>query len=129
MRRTIIHAIHRTPAPEAVYTRAQSADDLLGTRFTPEEIVFSVGLHREYMPYAEVVWAYQRIEESRVTMGCCSGVIEDNRVVLVAADGRSVSVPFDRNGYAEHALKLITDAAPHIAVGYTDQNRAKFAAS
>ncbi|MDO4357505.1 MAG: hypothetical protein Q4E13_13470 [Clostridia bacterium] len=128
MRRKIIHAVDRSPAPEAVYARAAAADDMLGTRFSPEEIVFPVGLHREYLPYAAVRWAYLRVEESRVTLGCCNGVIEDNRLMLVTADGCAVAVPFDRASYAEHALELVRRAAPHIAIGFTEDNRRKYAA-
>lgn len=127
MRRKLIHATLRTPAPEAVYDRAATADDLLGTRFTSEEIVFPVGLHREYLPYAEIRWAYLRVEDSRVTLGCCNGVIQENRLMLVTDGGQTVSVPFDRSGYAEHALERIAKAAPQAAIGFSEANRAKFA--
>ncbi len=128
MRRRIIHAVHRSEAPEAVYARAATADDLLGVRFSPDEIVFPVGLHREYLPYADVRWAYLRVEESHVTLGCCSGAIEDHRLMLITADGHAVAIPFDRAGYAEHALERVRQAAPRAAIGFTEDNRRKFAA-
>ena len=127
MRRKILHAITRTPAPEAVYARAQSADDLLGVRFTPEEIVFPVRLHREYLPYADVVWAYLYVKESEMSTGeFDGGCIVENRLVLYAADGRSASVKFDRTSYGQHALDLVARAAPHLAIGFTAENRAKY---
>lgn len=126
MIRKIQHAVTRADAPGDVYDRFRTADDMLGTRFSPREIVFPVGLHFEYVPYAEIEWAYIRTEEHRVTMGCCAGTIDENRIMLVDRSGNTTAVPFDRLGYAEHALKLIGAAAPHIAIGFTAENRARF---
>ncbi len=127
MRRKILHAITRIPAPEAVYARARTADDLLGVRFTPEEIVFPVRLHREYLPYADVVWAYLSVRETEMRTGeFDGGCIVENRLVLYATDGRSASIRFDRTAHGQHALDRVAEAAPHIAIGFTDANRAKF---
>lgn len=126
MIRKIHHAVTRTDAPKAVYDRFRTADDMLGTRFSPHEIVFPVGLHFEYLPYDEVKWAYIHTEEHRVTMGCCAGTITENRIMLIGHSGSITAVPFDRLGYAEHALKLIGQAAPNIAIGFNAENRARF---
>lgn len=127
MRRRILHAIHRTEAPEAVYERVRASDDLLGVRFTPEEIIFPVRLHREYMPYADVVWAYLYVKETEMATGeFDGGCIVENRLVLYAADGSNVSVRFDRTSYGQHALELVSRAAPHIAIGFTPENRKRF---
>lgn len=127
MRRKIIHAITKAPAPEAVYARTAAADDLLGVRFSPLEICWSRFLKREYMPYEDVVWTYLSIVETQMQTGEFDGAcLADVRLVLFTADGRYASVKFDRQSYGEYALQLVQKAAPHIAIGCTPENREKF---
>ena len=127
MRRKILHATARTPAPEAVYRRARTADDLLGVRFTAEEIVFPVRLHREYLPYAEIVWAYLYVRETSVNTGEFDGsCVVDCRLVMYTEDGTCAAIRFDRTAYGQHALERIAAAAPRMAVGFTPENRARF---
>lgn len=126
MIRKILHAVRRESAPQIVYDRYQTADDILGTKFTPWEIIFPKGLKLLYLPYSEVQWAYIRTQAHRVTLGCCAGDIEEHWVVLVGRDGNVTSVPFDRLSHAQAAIKLIQNAAAHIAIGYTEDNKACF---
>lgn len=126
MIRKIQHALDHTPAPEAVYDRFRAADDILGTRFSTQEIIYPERLHFNYVPYSELQWAYIRTEAHRVTLGCCAGDIEEHHVMLMDRFGSIVQVPFDRLSHAEAALQLIGKAAPHITIGYTDENRARF---
>lgn len=128
MRRKILHATARTPAPDVVYRRAKTADDLLGVRFTEEEIVFPVRLHREYLPYAEIVWAYLYVRETSVNTGEFDGsCVVDNRLVMYTAGGACAAIRFDRTSYGQHALDRVSAAAPHMAVGFTPENRDRFA--
>ena len=129
MIRKIEHALDHTPAPEAVYDRFRAADDILGTRFSTQEIIYPERLHFNYVPYSELQWAYIRTEAHRVTLGCCAGDLEEHWVVLVSRDGSVTSVPFDRMSHAEAAIGLIRKAAPHIAIGYTEENKARFGAA
>lgn len=126
MIRKILHAVRMENAPQIVYERYRTADDVLGTKFTPWEIIFPKGLQLRYLPYNEVQWAYIRTEAHRVTLGCCAGDIEEHWVVLRTRDGSTVSVPFDRLSHAEAAIRLIAEAAPHIAIGFTAEHRTKF---
>lgn len=126
MIRKILHAVRHENAPQIVYERFRTADDVLGTKFTPWEIIFPQGLKRLYLPYSEVQWAYIRTQAHRVTLGCCAGDLEEHWVVLMCRDGSTVSVPFDRLSHAEAAIQLISDAAAHIAIGFTDENKARF---
>lgn len=126
MIRKIQHAATKQPAPQSVYDRFSAADDVLGTRVSSGEIVFPVKLHLEYVPFGEVQWMYIRTEAHRVTLGCCAGDIEEHRLMLVGRNGLVAAVPFDRLSYAEAAIGLIRKAAPHIAIGFTAENRARF---
>lgn len=127
MRRKIIHAITKAPADEAVYARVAAADDLLGVRFSPQEISWPRLFKREYLPYAEVVWAYLSIRETQMQTGEFDGAcLTDTRLVLFTANGQYAAVKFDRQSYGEHALELVRKAAPRIAIGCTPENREKF---
>lgn len=126
MIRKILHAVRREQAPQMVYERFPVADDVLGTKFTPWEIIYPQGLKFHYLPYSEVCWAYIRTVAQRVSLGCCAGDLEQHWVVLAGRDGNRTQVPFDRLSHAEAAIRLISEAAPHIAIGFTDEHRARF---
>lgn len=127
MRRKIIHAITKTPADEAVYARAAAADDVLGVRVSSHEIVWPRFLKREYMPFADIVWAYLSIQETEMQTGeFDGGCLVDVRLVLFNAQGQFAALKFDRPAYGEAAIHLIQAAAPHIAIGFTPENRQKF---
>ena len=129
MIRKIQHAVHGENAPQIVYERFHTADDVLNTRFTAWEIIFPQGFRFLYLPYCEVQWAYIRTQAHRVTLGCCAGDLEEHWIMLVGRDGSVTSVPFDRMSHAEAAIGLIRKAAPHIAIGYTEENKARFGAA
>lgn len=126
MIRKILHAVRRENAPQIVYDRYMTADDVLGTKVSPWEIIFPQGLKLLYLPFSEIQWAYIRTQAHRVTLGCCAGDLEEHWIVLVGRDGNATSVPFDRLSHAEAAMNLIREAAPHIVIGYTAENRARF---
>jgi len=128
MRRKIIHAITKAPAEEAVYARTAAADDVLGVRISTHEIVWPRFLKREYMPFADIVWAYLSIQETEMQTGeFDGGSLTDVRLVLFDSQGRYAAIKFDRPAYGEAALALIGKNAPQIAIGATPENRAKFA--
>lgn len=126
MIRKILHAVRGENAPQIVYERFRTADDVLGTRFTPWEVIYPQGLKFLYLPYSEVQWAYIRTQAHRVTLGCCAGDIEEHWVMLSGRDGNITAVPFERLSHAEAAVQLIRQAAPHIAIGYTEENKSRF---
>ena len=127
MRRKIIHAINHTPADEAVYARAAAADDVMGVRISTHEIVWPRFLKREYLPFSDAAWAYLSITETEMQTGeFDGGCLTDVRLVLFDAQGRYAAIKFDRQTYGEAALELIRKAAPHIAIGFTPENREKF---
>ena len=127
MRRKIIHSMTKAPAPEAACARIATADDLLGVRFSPQEISWPRLFKREYLPYAEVVWAYLSIRETQMHTGEFDGAcLTETRLILFNAQGQHAAIKFDRPSYGEHALKLIQQAAPHIAIGSTPENQKKF---
>ena len=127
MRRKIIHAITKAAAEEAVYGRAAAADDVMGVRISSSEIVWPRFLKREYLPFADVVWAYLSIIETEMQTGeFDGGSLIDVRLVLFDAQGRYAAIKFDRQSYGEAALELVRKAAPHIAIGVTPENRGKF---
>lgn len=128
MIRSLTHAVTKMPADEAVKARVSAADDLLSARLSDAEIAFPVRLHMEFLPYNDIVWAYRRLEESHVSLGCCGGVLEDHRLMLITKEGKTVTVNFDRERFITRALELIHERAPHIAIGWTEENRARFAA-
>jgi hypothetical protein len=128
MRRKIVHAITSAAAQEDVYARAAAADDVLGVRITPLEIVWPRFFKRLYLPYAEIVWAYLSIQETEMQTGeFDGGSLVDVRLVLFDAAGRWAAIRFDRPSYGEAALRLMQQSAPDIAYGATPENRAKFA--
>lgn len=127
MRRKIIHAITRTAAAEAVYARAATADDIMGVRISAQEIVWPRLLKREYLPLKELVWAYLSLKETEMQTGeFDGGCLIDVRLVLFDAQGRYAAIRFDRPSYGEAALRLLEQAAPHVAIGINDANMAKF---
>ena len=127
MRRKIIHAITKAAAEEAVYDRVAAADDVMGVRISSSEIVWPRFLKREYLPFADVVWAYLSIIETEMQTGeFDGGSLIDVRLVLFDAQGRYAAIKFDRQSYGEAALELVRKAAPHIAIGVTPENRRKF---
>ena len=128
MRRKIIHALTKAPAEEAVYSRAAAADDVLGVRVSTHEIVWPRFFKREYMPFADVVWAYLSIQEPDMQTGeFDGGTLKDERLVLFDAQGCYAAIKFDRPSYGEAALSLVKKNAPHIAIGATPENRERFA--
>lgn len=126
MIRKIQHAATKQPASQSVYDRFSVADDILGTRISPREIVFPVKLHLEYVPFDEVQWVYIRTEAFQTRMCCATCSLEEHRLMLVGRDGLIAAVPFDRMSHAKAAIDLIGKAAPHIVVGFTAENRARF---
>lgn len=127
MRRKIIHAITNAEAAEAVYERAAKADDVLGVRVSAQEIVWPRFLKRKYLPHADVVWAYLSITETEMQTGeFDGGSLLDVQLVMFDAQGRWAAIKFDRPAYGEAALNLLQKNAPHIAIGATPENRAKF---
>lgn len=126
MRRRISHALTSALADEGVYPRIDGGRQLLGgVVLTDQEIVFSKGIRRVFMPYAEIVWAFRRVEESHVTLGCCGGVLQEFHLVLRNASGREVLVTFDRENLAVAALDHIA-AHSQAAIGYTAEHKARF---
>lgn len=127
MRRKIIHAITKSPAEEAVYTRSATADDVMGVKVSAQEIIWPRFLKREYLPLRDVVWAYLSIQETEMQTGeFDGGCLLDVRLVLFDTQGRFAAVKFDRPSYGEAALNLLQANAPHIAIGATPENRQKF---
>ena len=126
MIRKILHAVRGTAAPKIVYDRYMTADDVLGKKITPWEIIYPQGMKLLYLPFSEVQWAYIRTQAHRVTLGCCAGDLEEHWLMLVGRDGRITSIPFDRLSHAEAAIGLIRRAAPEIAIGYTEDNKLRY---
>ena len=127
MRRKIIHAITAAAAQEEVYARASAANDVMGVRVTPQEIVWPRFLKRLYLPYGDIVWAYLSIHETEMQTGeFDGGSLLDVRVVLFDTHGKYAAIKLDRPSYGEAVLNLLADAAPHIAMGATPENRQIF---
>lgn len=124
--RKMIHAITGETADEALRQRLTHGRELFGgTVLTNREIVFSKGISRQYIPLDEINWAFRRVEESHVTLGCCGGVLQDFHVILRHTSGREVKLTFDREQVAVAVLDHIAQNS-QAAIGYTEENKARF---
>ena len=128
MKWKIVHALSGTLMEDAAERlKAPETTELFGGVYlTANEVVWSRLLKHYAMPYAEIAWAYKQIEESHVSLGCCGGVLEEFRVVLLDARLRRCVVTFDRERFADALLECIAEKNPRTAIGYTVENRSRF---
>lgn len=126
--RRITHALSGDAASKDVHNRCAAGRALSGgVVLTEREIVYTLKYRRVYLPYDSIVWAYRQVQESRLSFGR-GGVLQEHRVVMVCRDGARSAAVFQREEYAAAALAKISECNPSVAVGYTAENRERFAA-
>lgn len=127
LHRKIYHAVTGAEMDRTIYDRISAGRSFLdGVVLTEQEVVFSKGVRRICMPFADVLWAYRRVVESHTTLGCCGGVLQDFRVVMRHPSGCEVSVSFEREANAIAVLEEISRRCPEAAIGYTEENKLRF---
>jgi len=90
--------------------------------------VFADGLARvRCLPLAEVAWAYQRQEDSRLTCCCGAGTISTHYLVLSTAGNRQWKIEVERKADAERALEAVARRSPNAETGYSEALARRFA--
>ena len=129
MLRKIQHCMTKNAAPEEVVQRSKAPEALTmlnNVTVTEKEIIFPSNFKRMYMPFEEIVWAYRQVAESRVSLGCCGGVIEEFRVIVRNAEGQTAMITYDREDNAKQLLEMIRERCPDAAIGFTKENKERF---
>lgn len=75
---------------------------------------------------ADLVWAYLQQEDVSAKMCCGSFEAEIGRVIVVDKNGKREIFQFESMQEARELLEKIQKANPDIAIGYTEENKARF---
>ncbi len=81
-----------------------------------------------YAPLSSIAWAYIRQEDSRLTICCGKGVYQSFFLMLMDANGNRVKIPIEMESNIRSVLLALQERCPSIAIGYTEQNAARFIA-
>ncbi|MDR1620608.1 MAG: hypothetical protein LBS18_08105 [Clostridiales bacterium] len=82
----------------------------------------------EFVPMNELVWAYMRQEDSRVTLCCGKGILETCYLIIRTARGDKRKVHVERKDDLKKALALLEKNAPSVVIGYSKDNALRFEA-
>ena len=78
------------------------------------------------LPVADLVWAYLQQEDVSTRM-CCGGFeTEIGRVIVLERNGKKEIFQFESMQEARELLEKLKEAAPDLAIGYTEENRRRF---
>lgn len=88
-------------------------------------------VYREHLRICEIwledlVWAYLQAEDGSARMCGGSSEEEPGRVIVVDRNGKREIFRFASMQEARELLEKIHKAKPEIAIGYTEENRARF---
>ncbi len=87
-------------------------------------------LKKRELPLDDLKWAYLQMEDVSSHVCCGEYACEIGRVVVMDKAGKKEVFQFDHMGegmkIARKLLHEIQKAKPDLAIGYTEENRAKF---
>ena len=93
---------------------------------TDDQIIHKKLIKTSILPFADLVWAYIQQEDVKTSV-CCGPVhMEIGRVIAYTKDGRKTVFSFESVKEAEKLLDEIRKAAPHAAIGFTEENKKIF---
>lgn len=90
------------------------------------KLCFRKMLRPQEVSLADQVWAYLQQEDASAKMCCGRMSVTIGRVILWSKDGQKQMFQFEGMEEAKDLLARIQEAAPQIAIGYTEENRRKF---
>lgn len=93
-------------------------------RFGEQAIVYPVRLHREFVPYSDIAWAFifdqdfqTKVMGRRISRGI-------DYLMLISHDSKTAFIPIRK--HAQTALDLIKQYAPTAHFGYSDELQEQF---
>ena len=78
------------------------------------------------LPVADLVWAYLQQEDVSAKMCCGSFGAEIGRVIVLERNGKKEGFQYESMQEARELLEKLKEAAPDLAIGYTEENRKRF---
>lgn len=81
---------------------------------------------QRHLKLSDLVWAYRQQEDASAMLCCGRANLVINRIIVQDQNGVKTAFPFERVEDAKQLLDEIAAAAPHICIGYTAENKAKF---
>ena len=90
------------------------------------KIIFKQLLKKQELPLVDIVWAYRQQQDAGAVFGGKKMNLVMNRVVVQNQNGEKAAFPFEKVEDAKQLLNKIAETAPHVAIGYTEENKAKF---
>ena len=72
------------------------------------------------------MWAYRQQQDAGAVFRGKNMNLVINRVVVQGKNGVKTAFPFEKVEEAKKLLDRIAEEAPHVAIGYTAENKAKF---
>lgn len=94
---------------------------------TNGEILYRKFIKACSLPVSDLVWAYLQQEDVSAKMCCGSFNAEIGRVIVFDKDGKKEVFQFESMQEARKLLEEIREANPDMAVGYTEENKGRFA--
>lgn len=92
------------------------------------KLVYKKMLMQKEIPAADVVWAYLQQEPVNARICCGRASFEIGRLVVIDRSGRREIFQYEGLDEPKRILDGLSAANPSMAVGYTDENRARFGA-
>lgn len=91
------------------------------------EYVFFMGFSMiKAIPLKEIVWAYMRQEDSRITLCCGKGTLPTYYLMLLTVQSEVYKKQIEREQQVKGLLDLLIERNPDIAVGYFDEHIKRF---
>ncbi|MBP3701718.1 MAG: hypothetical protein J6I64_07500 [Lachnospiraceae bacterium] len=122
------------PAGSAIVDPAVLEQDFQNARpidavYLGQQCLYYPGMLKlRYLPCEQIQWAYLRAEENRMSM-CCGKAFVDIWYLLLYAEGRQIAkIEFQKKETAKEALAALAESHGHMLVGYSEENKERFAA-
>lgn len=80
------------------------------------------------LPVGDIAWAYLQQEDVSARMCCGRASFEIGRLVIIDKNGKREILQYEGLDEPRRLLDDLTEANAAIAVGYTPENRERFAA-